>query len=172
MELEGKRVAILAEDLYQEMELWVPYYRLKEAGAEVKVLGTGKSSYASKNGYAVQPDGDVAEANPADFDGVVIPGGYAPDKMRAYQPLVRFVRELNDQGKIVAWICHAGWVAASADIVRGKAVTSVKAIQDDMRNAGGEWRDEALVQDGNLISSRVPSDLPLFCRALVQALAG
>ena len=171
MDLQGKRVAVLAEDLYQEMELWVPYYRLKEAGADVDILGTGKSSYASKNGYPVHPDGNVADAEPRNYHGVVIPGGYAPDRMRAHEPLVRFVRSLAEQGGIVAWICHAGWVAVSANIIRGRAVTSVKAIQDDIRNAGGEWRDEPLVQDGNLISSRVPSDLPLFCRALVAALA-
>lgn len=172
MELEGKRVAVLAEDLYEDMELWVPYYRLKEAGADVRILGTGKAGYASKNGYPVTPDANVADEDPKGYHGVVIPGGYAPDKMRGHEPLVRFVRALNEQGSIIAWICHAGWVAVSADIIRGRAVTSVRAIQDDMRNAGGEWRDEPLVQDGNLISSRVPPDLPLFCRALVQALAG
>lgn len=171
MQLKNKRIAILAENNYEPRELWCPRYRLEEEGAEVHILGTGAATYASKQGLEVQADHNVADVNAADYDGVVIPGGYAPDAMRRHKPLVDFVRSLFDQGKVVAYICHAGWVAASADIVRGKRVTSFASIRDDMTNAGAEWVDEPVVRDGNLISSRVPSDLPAFHSTLIEALA-
>ncbi|NGX14999.1 type 1 glutamine amidotransferase domain-containing protein [Wenzhouxiangella sp. XN24] len=171
MSIKNKHVAILAEDDYQELELHYPRLRLIEAGARVSVLGAGKDVYHSKKGYAAECDADVGEVDAADFDAVVIPGGYAPDKMRAHDSMVRFVRALHDANKPVAWICHAGWMAVSADIIRGRKVTSTSSIRDDMSNAGGEWVDESVVVDGNLISSRVPGDLPEFCKALLNALA-
>jgi protease I len=170
MSVGNKHVAILAEDSYQELELHYPRLRLIEAGARVSVLGAGQSEYHSAKGYAVKVDADASEVSAEDIDGVVIPGGMAPDKMRRHKAMVDLVRAVHDAGKPVAWICHAGWVPASADIVRGRRVTSFPSIRDDMVNAGAEWVDEEVVVDGNLISSRVPDDLPAFCRAILAAL--
>jgi protease I len=168
--LAGKRAVVLAEDVYEDLELWYPYYRLKEAGAEVSIRGTGKPTYHSKHGLPVTPDGVVDDATAEHFHAVVIPGGYSPDRMRRHKPLVEFVRSMNQEGRVVAFICHAGWVPASADILGGRRVTSVASIRDDLVNAGAEWVDEAVVRDGNLISSRRPSDLPEFCRTIISAL--
>lgn len=168
--MSNKTIAILAANDYEERELWTPLYRLREAGARVDVLGIGDSQYHSKHGLAVDVDKQVAEVHPDDYDGVVIPGGYAPDKMRSHTPLLEFVRILHEQDKVVAWICHAGWVAVSAGIVSGKRVTSYHTIRDDMVNAGATWVDEAVVRDGNLISSRMPGDIPVFNRELIAAL--
>jgi len=170
MSSNNKRVAILVENDYQELELHYPRLRLIEAGFDVAVLGGGDSVYHSGKGYAVKPDADIASANADDFDAVVIPGGMAPDKMRRNEVMVAFVRALSDRKKPVAWICHAGWMAVSADIIRGRRVTSFPSIRDDMQNAGGDWVDEEVVVDGHLISSRVPDDLPAFCRALLNQL--
>lgn len=170
MQLNGKRIAILAENLFEDLELLYPYYRLKEAGAEVRVLGAGASSYQGKNGLSVKPDGKVDEASSAEFDAVVIPGGYSPDHMRRHPPFIDFVREMAEAGRIVAFICHAGWVPVSAGIVKGRRVTSFSSIKDDMVNAGAEWVDREVVRDGNLISSRTPDDLPAFCRTLIESL--
>ena len=172
MRLKGKRVAILAENLYQEMELWVPYYRLKEEGAEVRVVGTGGAKgYASKHGYPVSVDLQAEAVSAMVFDAVIIPGGYAPDLMRRSEAMVRLVREAFQHGKLVAAICHAGWMLVSAGILRGKRATSFVSIKDDMVNAGAAWVDQEVVVDGNLITSRKPDDLPAFCREIVTALA-
>lgn len=171
MELSGIRVAVLAEDIYEDLELWYPKLRLTEAGANVHVLGTGKERYHSKRGYEVAVDGTVDVAKPEDYQAVIIPGGYAPDKMRAHEPLVDFVHAMNDKGRVIAYICHAGWVAASAGIVSGRRLTSYWSIKDDMIHAGADWVDEEVVRDGNLISSRAPSDLPAFCREIIGALS-
>ena len=171
MRLTGKKIAVLAENMYQEMELWVPYYRLREAGAEVKVVGAGGAkSYTSKHGYPVNVDVQADAVSAVEFDAVVVPGGYAPDMMRRHEAMVRLVREATQQGKVVAAICHAGWMLASAGILRGRKATSFFAIKDDMVNAGAEWLDREVVVDGNLITSRKPDDLPAFCREIVKAL--
>ena len=172
MELKGKRVAVLAETMYQELELWYPLLRLREAGAETFVVGSGSADrYESKLGYPVSVDVSADQVSAADVDAVIVPGGYAPDYMRRYPAMVGLVREAFEQGKVVAAICHAGWMLASAGVARGKTVTSVSAIKDDLVNAGATWVNEEVVRDGNLITSRVPSDLPAFCRAIIQALA-
>ena len=172
MSLKGKRIAILAENLYQEMELWVPYYRLKEEGAEVKVVGAGGAkSYASKHGYPVSVDAQAEAVSAVEFDAVIVPGGYAPDLMRRHEAMVRLVREAAQHGKVVAAICHAGWMLASAGVVRGKEVTSFFSIKDDMVHAGARWVDREVVVDGTLITSRKPDDLPAFCREIVKALS-
>ncbi len=146
MSLQGKRVAILAENLYQEMELWVPYYRLKEEGAEVKVVGAGGAkSFASKHGYPVSVDVQAEAVSAVEFDAVVVPGGYAPDMMRRHEAMVRLVREAAQHGKVVAAICHAGWMLASAGVIKGRKVTSFFSIKDDMVNAGGQWVDQEVV---------------------------
>jgi len=173
MKLIGKRVAILAENNYQDLELWYPLLRLREEGAEVRVIGTGSATtHTSKHGYPVEVDAPADEVSAADFDGIVIPGGYAPDLMRRSPAMVGLVRDAFQQGRVVAAICHAGWVLVSAGVLKGRRVTSFFAIKDDMVNAGAEWVDEEVVQDGNLITSRTPPDLPAFCRAIIAALAG
>ena len=172
MKLQGKRIAILAENLYQEMELWVPYYRFKEEGAEVKVVGAGgAASYASKHGYPVNVDAQADQVKAVEFDAVVVPGGYAPDMMRRHDAMVALVREAVQQGKVVAAICHAGWMLVSAGVLKGRKATSFFSIKDDLRAAGADWQDAEVVVDGNLITSRKPDDLPAFCRAIVTALA-
>ena len=172
MQLSGRRVAILAENLYQEMELWVPYYRLKEEGAEVHVVGAGGAkSYTSKHGYPVNVDKQAEQVSGVEYDAVVIPGGFAPDMMRRSPAMVKLVREAHEHGKVVAAICHAGWMPASAGILKGKRATSFFSIKDDVANAGATWVDEEVVVDGNLITSRKLDDLPAFCREIVKALA-
>ena len=172
MSLSGKRVAILAENMYQEMELWVPYYRLREEGAEVKVVGAGGAkTYTSKHGYPVSVDAQAEAVSAVEFDAVIVPGGYAPDMMRRHAAMVKLVREAFQQGKVVAAICHAGWMLASAGILKGKKATSFSAIKDDMINAGATWLDQEVVVDGTLITSRKPDDLPAFCREIVRALS-
>jgi protease I len=173
MSLEGKRVAVLAEDNYQDLELWYPLLRMREAGAEVKVIGTGSAeTYTSKYGYPVTVDAAADEVKAADFDAVIIPGGYAPDRLRRYPAVLKLVREVFEQGKAVAAICHAGWVPISAGILKGKKVTCVSAIRDDVINAGATYLDQEVVQDGNLITSRTADDLPAFCRTIIAALEG
>jgi len=172
MSLKGKRIAILAENLYQEMELWVPYSRMKEEGADVKVVGAGGAkSYASKHGYPVNVDVQADAVKAVEFDAVIVPGGYAPDMMRRHDAMVGLVRDAAEQGKVVAAICHAGWMLCSAGIIKGKKVTSFSSIKDDMVNAGGQWSDSEVVVDGNLVTSRKPDDLPAFCREIVKALS-
>jgi len=171
MELEGKRVAVLAENMYQELELWYPLLRLREAGAETFVVGSGSAdTYTSKLGYPVSVDRAAGEVSAAEIDAVVIPGGYAPDLMRRQPAMVQLVRQAFEQGKIVATICHAGWMLVSADVVRGRKATCFYSIKDDLVNAGADYVDAEVVRDGNLITSRVPSDLPAFCRTIIEAL--
>jgi protease I len=172
MELSGKRVAILAEDVYEDLELLYPLYRLREAGAEVVVVGPEAKTYTSKHGYPVTADRASADVNATSFDAVIVPGGYAPDKMRRDPHLVDLVRSACDEDKVVAAICHAGWMLAEADVCRGRTLTSVSAIKTDLINAGASWVDREVVQDGNLITSRTPADLPAFCRAIIEAMAG
>ena len=171
MELKGKRIAILAEDTYQELELWYPLLRMREAGAEVTVVGMpGVREYRSKLGYPVKVDRAVDTVSADGFDAVIVPGGYAPDRMRRHQQMLDLVRGVFERGGIVATICHAAWVPISAGIIRGKRATCVSAIKDDLINAGATYVDQEVVQDGNLITSRVPRDLPAFCRTIIAAL--
>ena len=170
MELSGKRIAILIEEMYNELEFWYPYYRMIEAGARVTVIGTGAKEYLSKVGLAA-PGGTSADAvKAADFDAVIVPGGYAPDRMRRNEAMIRLVRDCFEQGKIVAAICHAGWVLVSAQILKGKTATCFSSIKDDVINAGAHYKDQEVVRDGNLITSRKPDDLPAFCREIIAAL--
>lgn len=170
MTLTGKRVAILVEDLYQDQEVWYPYYRLQEAGATVLFVGTGKSDYKGKFGYPLNAEVSADQVSASEFDGVVIPGGYAPDLLRRVPSVLRLVREANQQGKVIGAICHAGWVLCSAHVLRGKTVTCFSAIKDDVVNAGARYVDRAVVRDGNLITSRRPDDLPAFLRTIIDAL--
>ncbi len=172
MSVIDKKVAILVEDLYEDLELWYPYYRLREEGAEVHLVGSGRlPTHTSRYGYPATPDLVIDDVRAADFAAVVIPGGYSPDLMRRKPPMVDFVREMDRAGKPVAAICHAGWMLVSADIVRGRRATCFFSIKDDLVAAGAEYVDEPAVVDGNLVTSRFPADLPDFCKALVRLLA-
>ncbi len=171
MRLSGKKVAILVAHMYQELEYWYPYLRLVEEGAEVVAVGPEAKTYKSKLGYPAQADLGAKDVQPEEFDAVVIPGGYAPDYLRRSPELVALVRELAQAGKPVAAICHGGWMLCSARVVEGKRVTSFYAIRDDLVNAGAIWVDEPVVRDGNLITARVPGDLPAFLRELIAALS-
>ena len=170
MSLKGKRILFLAGPLYEDLELWYPKIRLEEEGATTIVAGIGEKTYQGKRGYPVTVDSQVDEIDSGDFDGLVIPGGFAPDQLRRFEKVLQLTRQIYQAGKPVAFICHAGWVPISAKILKGKRATSVRAIKDDMENAGVVWEDSAVVVDGNLISSRTPADLPQFCKALIAAL--
>ncbi len=173
MELSGKRVAILADNYYQEMELWYPLYRLQEAGVDVEVVAAeaGKT-YTSKLGYPVKSNHSYVGAQPDAFDGVIIPGGFAPDYMRRVDRAVSFVANMHKSGKLVAAICHGPWMMCSADVLRGRRATSFFSIRTDVVNAGAIWEDSEVVVDGNLVTSRKPEDLPAFMRACLAALSG
>lgn len=169
MSLKNKRIAVLAEEQYDLLELWYPAIRMQEEGAKVDIIGTGKESYKSKEGKVVEVDLNAEDANADDYDGIIIPGGFAPDKMRRYPAILDLVQKINAEGKPVAFICHAGWVPISAKIVDGKKVTSTIGIKDDLENAGAIWLDQEVVVDGNFITSRSPRDLPAFCQAIIKA---
>jgi protease I len=172
MTLRNKTILFFAGPLYEDLELWYPKIRLEEEGARTVVAGTGEKTYQGKRGYPLTVDTNVDQIAAVDFDGLVIPGGYAPDVMRRSAKLLQLTREIYQAGKPVAFICHAGWVPISAGIVRGKRGTSVGAIKDDLVNAGMLWEDSPVVVDGNLISSRTPADLGVFMKALIAALEG
>ncbi len=171
MQLNGKAVAVLVEDIYEDLELWYPVYRLREEGACVTLVGpeAGKT-YASKHGYPAEADRAAGEVSAADYDAVIIPGGYAPDRMRRDPAMVKLVADAVHQDKTVAAICHGGWMLCSAGVLEGRRTTSFSAIRDDMTNAGAQWVDAEVVRDGNLITSRKPDDLPAFLRAILESL--
>ncbi len=162
-------IAILVEDQYQVLEVWYPLLRLQEAGIPVMTVGTGlKDMYSSKEGYPVTVDVSIQKINPEDFSGVIIPGGYAPDILRRYTEVVDFVKELDGKGRVVASICHGGWLLVSADIIKGRQVTCFSAIKDDLIAAGGQYIDQTVVVDKNLITSRKPEDLPCFVSEIIK----
>lgn len=162
---------MFVQNLYNEVELWVPYYRLLEEGYDVILVASGKEkTYHSKVGMPVEADLLSFECLDDDFDAIVIPGGYAPDKMRLDASTLKIIRKANQEGKVIAAICHAGWVLVSANVIKGKKFTCYPSIKDDMINAGGQYFDQEVVVDKNLITSRMPRDLPAFCREIVAAL--
>jgi protease I len=170
MELQGKRAAVLVEQLYQEMEVWYPIYRLREAGCKVTVVGPEAGhSYPSKLGYPVTSDKAARDVSANDFDILIIPGGYAPDHMRRCEAMIRLTSTMAEQGKVVAAICHGGWMLCSTQALKGRKATCFVAIKDDMINAGAKYVDAEVVRDGNIITSRKPDDLPAFMRTISEA---
>jgi protease I len=169
--LAGKRILMFVGDIYEDLELWYPKLRLAEAGAEVVVAGAeaGKS-YSGKNGYPCVADAAISSVKASDFHGVVIPGGFMPDKVRRDPQVQQLVRDFDQAGKLVAAICHGGWIPISARVYKGVRVTGSPGIKDDLVNAGAVWEDAAVVVDRHFVSSRKPEDLPDFCRAILQVL--
>jgi protease I len=174
MDATGKKIAILVDNMYQEMEVWYPLFRFQEAGATVVTVGAKAGEiYTSKLGYPVKCQMSYDDARAADFDGVVAPGGYAPDHIRRHPKANQFVKDMDTQGKLVAAICHGPWILCSAHgMLKGRKVTSFFAIKDDVVNAGAHWSDAEVVVDNNLVTSRKPEDLPAFCKAALEVLSG
>lgn len=167
------RVAVLVADLFEDVELWYPYYRLLEAGHTVDLVGCEEGvEHRGKKGSVAVSTLAASAVNPNEIDAVVVPGGFSPDYMRRCQPMVDLVREVGEAGRPVAAICHGPWMLASADLAKGRRLTSYPAIRVDLVNAGGDWVDEEVVRDGNVITSRRPDDLPAFMRTVVAALDG
>ena len=169
MELQGKRACVLVEQQYQEMEIWYPVYRLREAGCRVTLVGPeGGQTYPSKLGYPAKSDKAAKDVTANDFDILVIPGGFAPDFLRRDPSVLKLVGTMVEQGKVVAAICHGPWVLCSTQALKGRKATCFSAIKDDVINAGATYQDAEVVRDGNLITSRKPDDLPAFMQAIIQ----
>jgi protease I len=167
----SKTILAFVDDVYEDLELWYPKLRLEEAGFSTRLAAPEIRGYSGKHGYPATADLRLEDARSADFAGLLIPGGFMPDKLRRDVKVLSLTREFFEQGKLVAFICHGGWIPISAKILRGRRVTGSRGIKDDLENAGGLWVDEPVVVDGNLISSRTPKDLAPFARAMVEFLA-
>lgn len=167
----AKKIAFIAADGYEDLELHYPRIRLIEAGYETVLIGLTKEEVKGKWGYPFKPDLAIGDANPDDFDAVIVPGGTkSPDYLRRSKKVLDFVSRINEKGKLVGAICHAGWVLISAKVVKGRRATSFFAIKDDMINAGAKFEDIPVVVDRNLITSRMPEDLPDFMKAVLNFL--
>ena len=165
----SKSVVAFVEDFYEDLELWYPVLRMEEEGWKVTIAGLEEGKvYHGKYGYPCKGDGSIEDINGSAYDVLLLPGGMAPDKLRRDSHVLRLTQEFNKDNKVIAFICHAGWIPISARIVEGRRVTSVIGIKDDMENAGALWVDEPVVVDGNLISSRGPRDLPLFAKTIIE----
>lgn len=172
MRLENKKIIALVENDFEDLELWYPVLRLQEEGAQVDLVGKeANKTYIGKYGVPAESAYAFTDINAEDYDAILVPGGWAPDKLRRYPEVINFVREMDKAKKPIGQICHAGWVLISADILHEKKVTSTPGIKDDMTNAGAEWSDEAVVVDGHIISSRRPPDLPPYVKAFADKLA-
>jgi protease I len=170
MELQGARACVLVEQQYQEMEVWYPIYRLREAGCKVTIVGPeANREYPSKHGYPCKSERAANQVSANDFDIIVIPGGFAPDYLRRSEAILKLVSTMAEQGKVVAAICHGPSVLCSTQALKGKRATCFVAIKDDVSNAGASYVDAEVVRDGNLITSRTPDDLPAFMQAILQA---
>lgn len=169
--LADRRILTFVGDMYEDLELWYPKLRLIEAGAEVVVAGEkAGGQYDGKNGYPCVADAAIALMRAADFDGLVIPGGFMPDKLRRDQDVLQLVRDFDAAGKLIAAICHGGWIPISAGVYRGVRVTGSRGIKDDLVNAGAVWEDAPVVIDRHFVTSRKPDDLPDFCRGILQVM--
>lgn len=172
MRLQGKTIGYFVAQEVEDLEFWVPVMRLREEGAKVIVIGLTTETVHGKHGLAMTPDVSIAEAPHADdLDGLVIPGGWAPDKLRRNMDLLQLVRDVHAQNKIIGTICHGGWVPISAGILKGRKATGSTGIKDDITNAGGIWVNKAAFREGNMVWGRVVEDIPDFCRELVTAFA-
>jgi len=167
----SKMLLAFVDDIYEDLELWYPKLRLEEAGYAMRLAGRELRTYQGKHGYPAAADALIDDVRGAEFAGLLIPGGFMPDKLRRDPKVLSLTREFFEQGKLVAFICHGGWIPISAKILRGRRATGSRGIKDDLENAGAIWVDEPAVIDGNLISSRTPLDLPWFARAMVEFLA-
>lgn len=167
--MAGKNAVILVENIYEDQEFWYPYYRLKEDGYDITIVAPKKKeTYTSKHGYPVISEATPGEIDPKSLSVLVVPGGFAPDKLRRDKSVLNLVKDAYDNGVVIGTICHAAWVAISAGITKGKRMTCVSAIKDDLINSGAEYVDEALVVDGNIITSRTPADLPVFVKGMLE----
>ncbi|NLI74401.1 MAG: type 1 glutamine amidotransferase [Euryarchaeota archaeon] len=165
------KIAVFTEDLFEDVEFWYPYYRLKEAGHQPMIIGSGKKEkHTGKHQTTIKVDLAVKDAVADTFDGVIIPGGYAPDKMRLHPEFSQLVKNINQEEKMVASLCHGPWIMASANIIDGKKITCWPSLKDDMINAGAKYIDQEVVVDRNLITSRCPDDLPAFMREVIKYL--
>ncbi len=172
MLLQGKKVIQIVSDDFEDLELWYPVLRLREEGAEVHIVGEEANvKYVGKYGVPIESEFAFRDINPDDYDALLVPGGWSPDKLRRYEEVLHMTREMDLEKKPIGQICHAGWVLISAGILKGKTVTSTPGIKDDMMNAGATWLNEAVVVDGHLISSRRPPDLPDYMREFIRVLA-
>jgi protease I len=169
--LTGKRILMFVGDIYEDLEVWYPKLRMIEAGAEVVLAGPEAGvTYAGKNGYPCKSDVAISDVDASKFDGLIVPGGFMPDKLRRDPDVLAIVREFNAAQKLIAAVCHGGWIPISADVYRGVRVTGSPGIKDDLVNAGAIWEDTSVVVDRHFVSSRKPDDLPDFCRAILQVL--
>ena len=172
MKLTGKRIALMLDEQYQELEVWYPYFRLREEGAQVVRVAPEKArNYPSKLGYPCPSDAAAGDVRARDFHAVIVPGGWCPDFMRRNESMIRFIQDCAGAGIVLAAICHGGWMLCCTDALRGRRATSFVAIKHDMINAGATWVDEECVVDGNVITARKPDDLPAFCAAIIKALS-
>ncbi|QDV13755.1 Putative cysteine protease YraA [Rosistilla oblonga] len=170
--LTGHKILVFVGDIYEDLELWYPKLRLIEAGAEVVVAGpAANTNYAGKNGYPCVSDTAIDDMDAADFTGLVVPGGFMPDKLRRDPKVLQIVRDFHEAGKPIGAICHGGWIPISAGVYKGIRVTGSPGIKDDLINAGAIWEDAAVVIDRHHVTSRRPDDLPDFCRGLIEVLA-
>jgi protease I len=172
MRLQGKTYGVFVAEGFEDLEFWVPVMRLREEGARVVVIGLNHETVRGKHCLEATPERAASEARSEEFDGLVVPGGWAPDKLRRSEEVLNLVRAVHSQGKPIGFICHAGWVAASAGILRGRRATGSRGIRDDLVNAGATWVDLPAFREGTLIWGRVVEDIPDFCRELVAAFAG
>lgn len=171
--MAAKRIAIMVDEMYQVIEVWFPYYRLKEEGLDVDfVAAEAKKEYHSKEGYPCVSDIAAGDAKAADYDCLIVPGGFASDFMRRSAAVIKFANDMVNADRVIAAICHGGWLLCSTKAYKGKKATCFMAIKDDIKNAGAEYIDQQCVVDGNLITSRKPDDLPAFCQAILRKLSG
>ena len=171
MPLENKNILFFVGDIYEDLELWYPKLRLIEAGAKVCVAGSATDvKYSGKNGYPCVSDAAISDVHASDFDGLVVPGGFMPDKLRRDPLVLQLVRDFDAAGKLIAAVCHGGWIPISAGVYDNVTVTGSPGIKDDLINAGAVWKDEAVVIDRHFVSSRKPDDLPDFCKGILQVL--